>query len=57
MRDTDKELGYGLTHKWYAQASYPDDLTSLKASCSSGPLPTLDYGVTLRLRCDRSGLN
>jgi hypothetical protein len=35
-----------------APASSADTL-KLKASCSSGPLPTQNYGVKLRLRCNR----
>ena len=31
----------------------PADRLRLKASCASGPLPTLDYFPTMRLRCDR----
>lgn len=31
----------------------PADLLHLKASCSSGPLPTLDYAAKVRLRCTR----
>lgn len=30
------------------------DRLRLKASCSSGPLPTLDYGAKVRLRCNRT---
>ena len=31
----------------------PADRLRLKASCSNGPLPTLDYGAKVRLRCNR----
>ncbi len=30
------------------------DRLRLKASCSSGPLPTLDYAAKVRLRCNRT---
>ena len=31
----------------------PADRLRLKVSCSSGPLPTLDYAAKVRLRCNR----